>query len=278
MGQVCLKSDTLLPVTNPDLRRFNQTETSLSALNSVLGYVPTVPHWGYDGNARRYWDFVVAGKGQFVERQIHHYGSGLNALVLLSAFRSNPSDTYLLRAGYAGISGPLSNIDPQGFASCAMHAWPEHLNWDGFSADYGAGFVGVALGSGVYLAEDGEAGSVVAYGGVLKAEGEEVRVRPTDPIRQRVVLPTGTQVSVSGAVIEAIIYNVRNRHVSLTLGQLDGTLRAESALVWVSSRVNIDDGAEIFDVRAKGVLLRRERGGWKVPLGRKTTVVNIKPK
>lgn len=25
-------------------------------INSVLGYMPNVPHWGWDGNARRYWD------------------------------------------------------------------------------------------------------------------------------------------------------------------------------------------------------------------------------
>ena len=24
--------------------------------------MPTVPHWGYNGNARRYWDFLYGGK------------------------------------------------------------------------------------------------------------------------------------------------------------------------------------------------------------------------
>jgi hypothetical protein len=34
---------------------FNDTKTATNTLNSILGYQPTVPHWGYNGNARRYW-------------------------------------------------------------------------------------------------------------------------------------------------------------------------------------------------------------------------------
>lgn len=37
-----------------------------------------------------------------IERQIHHYGSGLNALPLISQFESDPSDFYLLRVGFGG--------------------------------------------------------------------------------------------------------------------------------------------------------------------------------
>jgi hypothetical protein len=66
----------------------------------------------------------VAGKLTTHERQIHHYGSGLNALTLLAAYREDPSDSYLLRVGYGGTSGPLSNIHQDGWASCAMHSWP----------------------------------------------------------------------------------------------------------------------------------------------------------
>ena len=34
---------------------FNDTTTALNSLNSILAYQPTVAHWGYNGNARRYW-------------------------------------------------------------------------------------------------------------------------------------------------------------------------------------------------------------------------------
>lgn len=46
----------------------------------ILGYDPSIPHWGYNGNARRYWDFLYGGKYPRLERQIHHYGSTLNAV------------------------------------------------------------------------------------------------------------------------------------------------------------------------------------------------------
>jgi hypothetical protein len=72
----------------------------------------------------------VTRKLELTERQIHQYGSNLSTLVLLSAFRDNPSDSYLPPTDYAGTSGSLSNINQEGFASCAIHAWPEHLSWD----------------------------------------------------------------------------------------------------------------------------------------------------
>jgi hypothetical protein len=31
-------------------------------LNAILGYDPAIPHWGYNGSARRYWDFLYGGK------------------------------------------------------------------------------------------------------------------------------------------------------------------------------------------------------------------------
>lgn len=34
------------------------TQSELKTVNSVLGYTPSVPHWGWHGNARRYWDFM----------------------------------------------------------------------------------------------------------------------------------------------------------------------------------------------------------------------------
>ncbi len=39
-------------------------------------------------------DFEYGGKLQRIERQIHHYGSGLNALPLISEFESSPTDFY----------------------------------------------------------------------------------------------------------------------------------------------------------------------------------------
>ncbi|KAL4884204.1 hypothetical protein BJY04DRAFT_215635 [Aspergillus karnatakaensis] len=246
-------------------RYFQEAGMVSRAKNSVLGYMPTVPHWGYDGNARRYWDFTVGGMLKLIERQIHHYGSGLNALVMLSAFRDDPSDSYLLRVGYAGTSGPLANIQKDGFASCAMHAWPEHLFWDGYSGDYGPNFVGLALGSGTYLVEDAEVGPVV-YGGVAKIRGHLITVQVRDPLRQKTfVAPLGLEVRVDAGVIEEFTYNLRTRKLSLTLGQRENGPKAEAAIVWVSTVADLTE-SEGFRVIRDDVGVGLERGGRKVAL------------
>lgn len=36
-------------------RYFGNNITAINALNSVIAYQPLIPHWGYNGNARRYW-------------------------------------------------------------------------------------------------------------------------------------------------------------------------------------------------------------------------------
>jgi hypothetical protein len=80
---------------------FGYDDKARVSLDSITGYMPSIPHWGYNGNARRYWDFLYAAKLQRIERQIHHYGSGLNAIPVLDAYRSQPDDEHLLRIGYA---------------------------------------------------------------------------------------------------------------------------------------------------------------------------------
>ncbi|RYG49064.1 hypothetical protein EON79_02545 [bacterium] len=42
-------------------KRFGYEDKAQVSLNSILAYMPTVPHWGYNGNARRYWDFLYGG-------------------------------------------------------------------------------------------------------------------------------------------------------------------------------------------------------------------------
>jgi hypothetical protein len=113
-------------------------------LNAILGYMPAIPHWGYNGSARRYWDFMYAAKVRRVERQLHHYGSGLNAIPVLSEYRDHPGDLYLLRIGFAGQTGAIANIDQEGFGSAAFHSFPDMLKPDPLSGDYAQNFLGHA--------------------------------------------------------------------------------------------------------------------------------------
>ncbi|KAG7052107.1 putative glycoside hydrolase family 43 protein [Colletotrichum scovillei] len=250
---------------------FGYTNTATKSVNSVLGFMPTVPHWGWNGNARRYWDNIYGGKLRRIERQIHHYGSGLNALVLLSAFRSSPTDTYLLRTGYGGTTGPLSNINQDGFAAASFHSWPDTLKWDGISGDYGPNFLGLALGSGTYVVQDSELG-VLAFGGVVTASTGTVSVTTKDAVRRKVFIgPLGVLVSVDAGIIQDFAFTASSKSISVTLAQLDGVPKAASAVVWLESTT----GTGTFKVTTSGIA--QARGGWSVPLSGSSVTVQIGP-
>ena len=151
-------------------------------LNAVLGYMPTIPHWGYNGSARRFWDFLYGGKYPRIERQLHHYGSGINAVPVLSEYRDHPDDLYLLRVGYGGTLGAITNIDQKGFASAAFHGFPDMLKFDLYTGDYGPNFFGHALNTATYVVKTPEFGCL-AFGGNLKMASEEIQVKPLDSFR-----------------------------------------------------------------------------------------------
>lgn len=208
----------------------------------------------------------VTGKTQIVERQIHHYGSALNALPLLSSFHDS-LDPYLLRVGYAGTVAPLSNIHEDGFASCAMHARPEHLSWDGYSGDYGPGFVGMVLGSGTYLVEDDEFGLVV-YGGNLKMNGDVAKVEVRDAVRQKVLIgPLGLEIKVDAGIILGFEYNLKSSSLKLQLGQRENGHRAESVIVWTANGNNKGTvkGGRI-SVLVEGNDAESDRGGKRIKM------------
>ncbi|KAH8750163.1 hypothetical protein F5883DRAFT_694245 [Diaporthe sp. PMI_573] len=250
---------------------FGYTATAQKTLGTVLGFQPTVAHWGWNGNARRYWDNIYGGKLQRIERQIHHYGSGLNSLVALSAFRSNPNDTYLLRIGYGGMNGPLSNINSDGFAAASFHSFPDTLAWDGYSGDYGPNFLGLTLGTGSYLVEDEDLG-LVAYGGSVGGTGGAVTVTPKDAARRRAFVgPLGILLEIDAGVIKEFTYTAGDRSLSVTLGQLDGTPTANATNIWVSR----ESGDAGYTVTGTGV--KAARLGWQVPLNSGSATVKVVP-
>ena len=169
------------------MKYFGYQEKADVTLNAILGYDPTIPHWGYNGSARRYWDFIFAGKHRRLERQLHHYGSSLNAIPVLSEYREHPDDFYLLRVGYGGTMGMLSNIDQDGFLAPAFHAFPDMLKPDGITGDNGPSFFGHAFNTATYIVKHPEFGWV-AFGGNLEVDGDMVKVTPLDSARTRVYL------------------------------------------------------------------------------------------
>lgn len=204
---------------------FGYEDKAQVTLNSILAYQPTVPHWGYNGNARRYWDFLYGGKLSRIERQIHHYGSGLNAIPLLKEYREHPSDLYLLRVGYGGTMGAISNIDEGGFASAAFHSFPSTLKWDAYSGDYGPNFFGHAYNIGTYLVETEDFGWQ-AFGGDVSVAGDEVTITPRDSFRKRVYLaPVGLYLTLDSGQFESVVFDSESGEVSVVLASGAGVAR-----------------------------------------------------
>lgn len=183
---------------------FGFSDKAEVTLNAVLGYMPTIPHWGYNGSARRFWDFLYGGKYPRLERQLHHYGSGINAIPVLSEYRDHPNDLYLLRVGYGGTLGAITNIDEKGFASAAFHGFPDMLKFDPYTGDYGPNFFGHAVNTATYVVKTKEFGWL-AFGGNLKMVSEKIKVKPLDSFRTRVyVASLGLWLTLDAGRFEAI--------------------------------------------------------------------------
>ena len=249
---------------------FGFDEKALVTLNAILAYTPTVPHWGYNGSARRYWDFMYAGKLRRVERQLHHYGSALNTIPVLSEYRDDPDDLYLLRVGYGGLMGGIANVTQDGFGPSAFHAYPSTLRIDGYSGDYGPGFFGHAVNTGTYVVDDPEFGWISFGGNLSEAEGDAadgaVRVTPLDAARSRVYLaPLGLWLTLDAGTFEAV--ELSGDKVRVTLSPASAAVR--------SARLRVEQPAAVAGVEriAPADSYELERGAYVVPLGEEATVV-----
>lgn len=248
---------------------FGHNDKAAVSLNAILGYMPTVPHWGYNGCARRYWDFLYAGKLRRIERQLHHYGSGLNAIPVLTQYREQPDDFYLLRVGYGGTMGALSNIDEDGFASVAFHSFPTTLKWDAYTGDYGPNFFGHSINTATYVVRHPEFGWV-AFGGNLAVRNDRIRVQPRDSMRRRVyIAPLGLWLTLDSGTFDRIEVNTKTGAVRAGLSS--ATSGTPEALLRLEQPANVAEVGTYRPVRE----LTRMRGGYRVELGRGTTWVEL---
>jgi len=249
-------------------RYFGYDQKALVTLNAILAYMPTVPHWGYNGSARRYWDFQYAGKLRRVERQLHHYGSALNAIPVLAEYRGHPEDLYLLRVGYAGMVGALANITEEGFPPAAFHSYPSTLRIDGITGDYGPGFLAHAITTATYLARHPEFGWV-AFGGNLSVNEDVVLLRPLDAARSRVYLaPLGLWITLDSGSFQEV--ELSPEGVRLVLSP--ATPHTPTA------RLRVDQPGDLVGVGSFTVSgpFEMERGAFVIPLGRGTTEVTLR--
>ncbi|MFI1773480.1 DUF5695 domain-containing protein [Thalassobellus citreus] len=241
---------------------FGYNDKADVTLNAILAYMPIMPHWAYNGNARRYWDFLYGGKAgrtSRVERQIHHYGSSLNAIPMLRQYRKHADDLYLLRVGYGGLLGGISNITQDGFGPAAFHSFPSTLKNDALSGDYGSGFYGYAVNTSTYLTKDKDLGWL-AFGGNLSKKGSCVKVELTTAAKSRVfIAPKQLWLTLDAGTIKTVTYNTKTGEVEITLSPKDAY--TPDAYLRVNKDLNLQ--------------YSKIRGAYKIPLSSKQTVIKF---
>ena len=249
-------------------RYFGADDKARVTLDAVTGYMPTVPNWAYNGAARRYFDAPVNGNAwPEIVQVTNHYGSAINAIPVLDAYKRDPADLYLLRVGYAGMDQVLANIDPRGFASYGFDTDPKHLDFDPYTADYGIAFFGYARNAGAYVVEDPELG-LLAFGGNVTRGKDGFQVEPRDAFRRRVFLaPLGLEITLDAGRIERVVCNPHTRRVTLTLAP--ATADTPTALLRLLRPGQATAG--YAPVPALPVV----RGVWSVKLGTGTTTVTV---
>src|SRR4030095_15341110 len=249
---------------------FGYKEKALVSLSSILGYMPTLPHWGYNGNARRYWDFFYgAAPGGTTERQIHHYGSGLNAIPVLAQYLERPDDDYLLRIGYGGAMGALSNIDQDGFPSAAFHSFPQNLKWDTYTGHSGPNFFGHAVNAATYVINHPDFGWQ-ALGGNVRESGGWVTVQTLDSVRRALYIPPlGLYLTPNAGPVESVAINPATRAMRITL--------SPAAEFMPNALLRIEQPARVPGVGAYQPMrtLPSQRGAVVIELGKAATVVEL---
>ena len=249
---------------------FGWNDKAEVTLNAILGYDPAIPHWGYNGSARRYWDFIFAGGDRRLERQLHHYGSSMNAIPLLSEYRDHPDDLYLLRVGYAGTMGALTDIDQQGFPSAAFHAFPDMLRDDPITGDYGPNFFGHAWNTATYVVNDPTFGWQ-AFGGNIRAANGSINITPLDSARTRVYLaPLGLWLTLDAGTFDKVELNPTTKTVRISLPPSDQFTPA--------ARLRIEQPAKLTNTGSYSPTqkLRKERDAYVIPLSTRPTWVELK--
>jgi hypothetical protein len=241
---------------------FGYQDKANVTLDAILAYMPVVPHWAYNGNARRYWDFLYGGKLSRIERMIHHYGSALNAIPVLMDYRKHPDDFYLLRTGYGGLLGSISNITKEGFAPAAFHAYPSTLKNDGITGDYGSGFFGYAVNTSSYILKHPEFGWLT-FGGNLNKRGNTINVKLTTAAKSSVyIAPAGLWITLDAGTIDALDYNTSNGEIHLKLNKANEY--TPNAVLRLAQPAKIN-GVGIYSVKGNP---KKERGAYLLPLAK----------
>ena len=249
-------------------RYFGAEDKAQATLSAILGYMPTLPNWAYNGAGRRYFDAPVNGtRWPDIVRMTNHYGSSINSIPVLDSFRSHPDDLYLLRVGYAGMNQIMANIDSEGFGSYGFDADPAILKFDPYTADYGIAFYGYARNAGCYVVDDKQFGWQ-AFGGEVERRETTITITPKDGFRKRVFLaPLKLWLTLESGTFEQVVFDSLSHSVAIRLSPETEFNPAARLRVVASGNLKFKPNEN----------LPVEREAYVVPLGSASVTVRLNP-
>ena len=275
--------------TKPSTRRAGLVAADRLAnitLTAILAYLPSVPHWAYNGAAWSWADTSNNAKWSDNRRVAGHYRVTLNALPVLEEFFLHPDDHYLLPVAIGAASQHMTTIDEDGATSMGMHLDPAILALDPYSGDFGIGLFGhVQMAASVFIVHptfgplcflcDAFARSAIPSSNEEHQAGRRAAVAagsytltPRDSIRRRVFLePLGVLIEVdAGRLLSLTIALLGEGHnastFTLQLGDDGLTTRYRVRISTPSlGRPALQAGARLLT--PGGTLVR---GAWEVPL------------
>jgi hypothetical protein len=174
----------------------------------------------------------------------------------------------LLRVGYGGVLGGISNITEDGFAPCAFHAFPATLKNDGINGDYGSGFYGYAINTATYLTQDKKLGWL-AFGGNVSENSDWVTVDITTAAQRNIfIAPVSLWISFDAGQVKTVVYNKRTKEIKLMLAPADAYtptayFRLESTAASPATYKSVKN-------------LSLEQGRFSLPLKNEVTTVVLK--
>jgi len=159
-------------------RYFGAEDKAKVTLSAILGYMPTVPNWAYNGAGRRYFDAPVNGtRWPQVVRMTNHYGSASTRSRSSTPTASIRTTSISFASATQVWTRSWRTSTRRVSAPTASTADPAILQFDPYTADFGIAFYGYARNAGAYIMKHPEFGWL-GFGCEVRERASEVEVLP----------------------------------------------------------------------------------------------------
>jgi len=179
-------------------------------LSAILAFIPSAPHWAYNGAVWSWGDTgnnAKPGNWSRNGRVAGHYRTTLNAIPVMHEWLLNPDDWYLLGPAVGAASLHMATIDADGAASMGFHLDPEFLQLDPYSGDFGVGFFGHVQLASSYFVVHPVHGPLCFFCDLTSTGADHYSIVPRDSVRRKVFIePVGVSIEVVSGSLETVVF------------------------------------------------------------------------